>query len=70
MRTDGKPPTTGAAMLRTRPMSWKSGNQPTVVVVRGSATKASMAWRALATTLAWLIITPDGLRVEPEVYWR
>lgn len=51
-------------------MSWKSGSQPTVVVVRGSAMNASIAWRALATTLAWLIITPDGLRVEPEVYWR
>ncbi len=70
MRTDGKPPTTGAAMLRTRPMSWKRGSQPTVVAASGSAMNASMAWRALATTLAWLIITPAGLRVEPEVYWR
>ena len=51
-------------------MSWKSGSQPTWVEGSTSTPKAVSAWRALATALRWLIITPAGVRVEPEVYCK
>ncbi len=70
MNTARLPPTIGIATVATSPMSWKSGSHSAATEVLGSARKTSQSWAALAVRLAWVISTPVGARVEPEVYCR
>ncbi len=51
------------------PMSWKSGSQETKTGLSLCPMARAMSSR-LCRRLAWLSITPFGLPVEPEVYWR
>ena len=52
-----------------RPMSWYSGSQLTLRMP-GSSSPARIIWMTLVHTLRWLISTPAGVRVEPDVYCR
>ena len=67
--TDVLPVPTAARAPRTRPMSWLSGIQMTVTddssMPRWSA-PASM----FATRQSWVMTTPFGSLVDPDVYWR
>src|SRR5687768_12981891 len=50
-------------------MSWYRGNQPTTTECL-SCWKASLISRSLCIRFPWLTMTPLGVAVEPEVYWR
>ncbi len=56
-------------------MSWKVGSQDTVTVVRARK-GSSIVWvmrkheAALAKRAAWVIMTPFGSPVEPDVYCK
>jgi hypothetical protein len=56
-------------MIISRPMSWNSGSQLTLRMFQSSPTD-----RIICTTFVqaerWVIWTPAGARVEPEVYCR
>ena len=63
------PPASAGNMIISRPMSWNSGSQLTLRMFRSRPTD-----RIICTTLVhadrWVISTPAGVRVEPEVYCR
>src|SRR5262249_38325375 len=50
-------------------MSWYKGNQP-AKTVESSWPQAAWMTISLWMRLAWVTITPLGLPVDPEVYWR
>ena len=52
-----------------RPMSWYGGSQMTPALPSCIRKAPWMRWR-LCSRLPWLSITPLGVPVEPEVYWR
>src|SRR5689334_20242305 len=58
------------------PMSWNMGSQLTdrspsdVVASYGGRASAPPMMRWLCRRFSWLTITPFGLLVEPDVYWR
>ena len=62
------PPRAGR-MTVSRPMSWNSGSH---VTPRESSLSSmeSTIWSAFVPTARWVISTPAGTRVEPEVYCR
>ncbi|COX22408.1 Uncharacterised protein [Mycobacterium tuberculosis] len=51
-------------------MSWYSGNQLTPWVFRLSRSIDRIICTRLVPTARWVISTPTGGRVEPEVYCR
>ena len=56
-------------VISTSPMSWCTGSQLT----KTSSAVISMPaiiWRTLVSRVAWVITTPLGSPVLPEVYWR
>ncbi len=50
-------------------MSWNSGSQP-AITESAELPKARRIISSLWRRLPWLTITPFGMPVEPEVYWR
>ncbi|SLH64716.1 Uncharacterised protein [Mycobacteroides abscessus subsp. abscessus] len=62
------PPTAGRITV-SRPMSWNSGSQVTPREFQSSLIASTICSR-LVPTARWVISTPAGTRVEPEVYCR
>lgn len=62
------PPIAGR-MTVSRPMSWNSGSQVTPREFSLSSIESAI-WTTLVSTDRWVISTPAGTRVEPDVYWR
>ncbi len=52
-----------------RPMSWYCGSQETFTVLWSAASSLMISDR-LCARFRWVIITPLGSEVEPEVYCR
>ena len=50
-------------------MSWYCGSQLTQIVASSDANALVMTWR-LCARLERPIMTPLGVEVEPDVYWR
>jgi len=67
--TQWKPTCSGETTLPIRPMSWNSGSQLTITVA-WLKPKPRRIDSALLAMLRWVISTPLGIAVEPEVYCR
>ncbi|GAA4290945.1 hypothetical protein GCM10023178_63850 [Actinomadura luteofluorescens] len=70
MITPGLPYTSGSATVVTRPMSWKTGSQFTPDDTRGTPSNVRHSCSAFVAKFPCVMITPAGVRVEPEVYCR
>ncbi|NCL75054.1 hypothetical protein AIIKEEIJ_02504 [Rhodococcus sp. YH1] len=62
------PPIAGR-MTVSRPMSWNSGSHVTPREPSLSSMESAI-WMQLVSTPRWVISTPAGTRVDPEVYCR
>ena len=56
-------------MIISRPMSWNSGSQLMLAVSQSRPTEM-IIWTTLVHTARWVISTPAGVRVDPDVYCR
>lgn len=56
-------------MIISRPMSWNSGSQLTLAMSKSRPTEITIC-TTLVHTARWVISTPAGTRVEPDVYCR
>src|SRR5262249_42170730 len=69
IRIPRKPQYRGCMMPSTRPMSWKCGSHDREMLCEECSKPWAMA-AELDKTLLWVIITPLGAAVEPEVYCK
>src|SRR5262249_10092845 len=69
MRMPRKPLYRGCMMPSTRPMSWKCGSHDREMLCEECSKPRAIA-AELANTLSWVIITPLGTAVEPDVYCK
>ena len=69
IRTTGTPRWMACSSPPIKPMSWNRGSQVTNTSSLRTPSPCSIA-HSLAHRLPWLIITPLGAEVEPEVYCR